>query len=54
MFDTETTYMDYLKVVILNFLHPFEKVSFKDKSQAREYSETLFQNVPKIQDVHWV
>ena len=53
LYDTETTYMEYLKVVILNFLQPMEKLS-QDKPFLLEFSPVLFQNIIKLQDIHWV
>lgn len=54
IFETETTYMDYLKVIIISFLTPMEKL-FKDKPEKlQEISSVLFQNIISIQNLHWV
>lgn len=53
MFDTETSYLDFLKTVIDKFLTPLPK-AIKDKSVLAEFSSILFQNVADIQSLHWV
>ena len=53
MFETETTYMDFMKEIIMLFITPLDKV-IKDRVVYTEYYSVLFQNITSIQDLHWV
>ena len=53
IFDTETTYIEFLKTIIDSFLTTLPK-TFKDKVVVAEYSTNLFQNVTDVQSLHWV
>ena len=53
IFDTETTYMEFLKIIITKFVDPLFNY-FKDKNIAQQFYNSIFLSITSIQAIHWV